>query len=574
MAEQKLAVRRIFVISIIVIAIIGGTASLLIVIHAVVGVQSETSHPKIELLEPKVFDFGKISEGEKVSHKFRFSNTGDAYLEIYQVKSSCRCTASLLSDKIIEPGAIGELQMTFYSAGYTGKIVRTASIYSNDPKTKKAKVTLTGYVERKTKLTTSATLEGYQHLTILYTGDEHGRVEPCGCAEGQLGGFTRQATLIESERESTSGGFLLLGVGNTFGEDESYYRLRAELAVSAMSKMGYDAFALGESEFAFGKPFIHKWMKEVEFPTIAANITDKSTGVLFASAPYILKDIGGIKVGIIGVINGSYLPDERWGELGLRVSDHREAVKKTLAEIRSTSDLVIVLGQLGLAKAAVLAQTVRGIDLIITGHVKQKITKPFRAGRTYIVSNSDKGQSIGQLKIWLDEKKKIVGIEGSVIPITDSVAVHPKIAELVSEYKTKLKELPIKSINEIQEKYVTSESCRKCHEDAYKVWKNSKHAFAFQTLKSRDNHYDPECLKCHTTGYWLSTGFLRIDETPQHKDVQCEACHGPGETHTEKPTEAYGGGQAKSSCSACHTPEQSPGFRYSEYWRVIRHEQP
>ena len=247
MAEQKLAVRRIFVISIIVIAIIGGTASLLIVIHAVVGVQSETSHPKIELLEPKVFDFGKISEGEKVSHKFRFSNTGDAYLEIYQVKSSCRCTASLLSDKIIEPGAIGELQMTFYSAGYTGKIVRTASIYSNDPKTKKAKVTLTGYVERKTKLTTSATLEGYQHLTILYTGDEHGRVEPCGCAEGQLGGFTRQATLIESERESTSGGFLLLGVGNTFGEDESYYRLRAELAVSAMSKMGYDAFGLGES---------------------------------------------------------------------------------------------------------------------------------------------------------------------------------------------------------------------------------------------------------------------------------------------------------------------------------------
>jgi len=426
-------------------------ALLLIVIHAVISVQSETSNPNIEFLETTTFDFGKVVQGKTISHTFKFKNTGDADLEIYLVRSTCRCIASLMSGKIIKPGATGELKFTFDSAPYSGKLTRTAYIHSNDPTQPRIKLTLTGYVEKKVNGTSPTALKDYRHLTILYSGDEQGQIEPPSGAEGQNGGLARQATLIESERQNASGGFLLLGVGDTFGENDSHDKRRAELTLSAMNEMRYDALVLGEREFAFGKAFIQQQLekktgkrekienektgkrengklklevgsriklkeKEAEFPIIAANIIDESTGELFASAPYILKDIGGVKVGIIGVIDGSYLTDERWGELGLRVSDSIAAVRKALEEIRPKSDLVIVLGHLGIAKAAVIAQTVHGIDLLIAGHGTQKLTKPLKAGRTYIVMNNDKGRTIGKLEIWLDEEKKITGIEGSEIP--------------------------------------------------------------------------------------------------------------------------------------------------------------
>ena len=556
-------------------------ALLFIVLHAVVGAQLEISHPNMEFLEPRDFDFGRTIQGEEVSHTFKFKNTGNADLEIYLVKASCLCTASLLSSKIIKPGAIGEFQLTFDSTDYKGRLSRKATIYSNDPKARKTMVSLIGYVEEENKDATFVVPVGYQ-LTVLYTGDERGQIEPCGCAEGQFGGFARQATLIDSERQNTSGGFLLLGVGDNFGQDEGYYRLRAEMAMQAMSNMRYDALVLGEREFVFGKPFVQAWMeksrliqmwiKGSESYIIAANIYDKSTGEPFASAPYIQESAGGIKVGIIGVMNGSYLPDARWQELGLSVSDPIEAVKKALEEIRPTSDLVIVLGHLDMGEATALAQNVDGIDLVITGHGDQKIAKPSKVGRTFIAMNNDRGQSIGKLEIYLNPEKKIIKIDGSTIPIADSVAQDPEIAELIAEYQTRLRELPMGSIKSIQEKYVTSESCRECHAEAYQAWKSSGHARAFETLEERDSHYDPECLKCHTTGYRLSTGFLRIDNTPQYKDVQCEACHGPGETHAADPTSAYSIAEVTSLCSSCHSHDRSPGFHYPDYWKVIQHE--
>ena len=119
---------------------------LLIVIHAVISAQSETGNPNIEFLETTTFDFGKVADGKTVSHQFKFKNTGDADLEIYLVKTSCYCTASLLSNKIIKPGEMGEIQLTFHSTGYAGKVTRTATIFSNAPRQGRTQIALTGYV--------------------------------------------------------------------------------------------------------------------------------------------------------------------------------------------------------------------------------------------------------------------------------------------------------------------------------------------------------------------------------------------------------------------------------------------
>jgi hypothetical protein len=90
--------------------------------------------------------------------------------------------------------------------------------------------------------------------------------------------------------------------------------------------------------------------------------------------------------------------------------------------------------------------------------------------------------------------------------------------------------------------YVGSEACKKCHQHAYKVWKDSKHAHAYQTLEEAARpsrrQFDPECIVCHTVGFGFKSGFVDAEKTKQLKNVGCESCHGPGSAHVAVPGEA------------------------------------
>ncbi len=87
---------------------------------------------KIKFSEEK-FDFGVINEGEKVEHLFQFANVGKTDLEILDVKTSCGCTAAMLSKKILKSGEEGSLKVQFDSSNRSGKVSRTVSVLSNDP---------------------------------------------------------------------------------------------------------------------------------------------------------------------------------------------------------------------------------------------------------------------------------------------------------------------------------------------------------------------------------------------------------------------------------------------------------
>jgi hypothetical protein len=94
-------------------------------------------------------DFGAVNEGPKVSHRFKVKNTGTAPLEIKSVAASCGCTAAVTKDKVIKPGASGEIEVTFDTQGRPGKNVKTVMVSSNDPRTPSATLTINVQVERQ-----------------------------------------------------------------------------------------------------------------------------------------------------------------------------------------------------------------------------------------------------------------------------------------------------------------------------------------------------------------------------------------------------------------------------------------
>ncbi len=81
--------------------------------------------------EETVHDFGSIKEGEKVSHVFKFTNTGDSPLILTGVQPSCGCTASDYTKTPVEPGGEGTISLTFDSKGKPGNVNKTATVKAN-----------------------------------------------------------------------------------------------------------------------------------------------------------------------------------------------------------------------------------------------------------------------------------------------------------------------------------------------------------------------------------------------------------------------------------------------------------
>lgn len=96
--------------------------------------------------------------------------------------------------------------------------------------------------------------------------------------------------------------------------------------------------------------------------------------------------------------------------------------------------------------------------------------------------------------------------------------------------------------------YIGSDQCKVCHNKKpegaqYDVWKQMKHAHAFESLQSdaakkiasdrglaKPPHEAPECVKCHVTAYDLEKMEVPAKIKPAD-GVQCESCHGPGSNH-------------------------------------------
>jgi hypothetical protein len=104
-----------------------------------------TLEPDIQF-ESQTADFGRLVEGEKTEIHYHFRNAGGDTLIIENVRTSCGCTAALVSEKRLAPGEKGDIRVTFNSSGFRGKPHKTVTVWSNDPDTPKVTLSFSGIV--------------------------------------------------------------------------------------------------------------------------------------------------------------------------------------------------------------------------------------------------------------------------------------------------------------------------------------------------------------------------------------------------------------------------------------------
>ena len=91
------------------------------------------AQPKIQIVEGTSFEFGDIFTGQRAEHVLTIKNVGKDTLVISEVKASCGCTATMLSEKILAPSQEGKLSIAFNTAQYGNtKVTKQVNITSND----------------------------------------------------------------------------------------------------------------------------------------------------------------------------------------------------------------------------------------------------------------------------------------------------------------------------------------------------------------------------------------------------------------------------------------------------------
>ena len=101
------------------------------------GKPAEPGSAAVMVFNEEKHDFGKITQGEKVSHSFMFKNTGGSDLVISSAQGSCGCTVPSYPHTAIKPGETSKIDVVFNSEGKSGLVQKTVTLTTNcNPSTK------------------------------------------------------------------------------------------------------------------------------------------------------------------------------------------------------------------------------------------------------------------------------------------------------------------------------------------------------------------------------------------------------------------------------------------------------
>lgn len=276
-----------------------------------------------------------------------------------------------------------------------------------------------------------------QNITIFQQNDTHGCMamhdefywhgnKPVLKKAGGLARINQYVKNVKEQKENV----LFFDGGDLFHGTLPLVESRGEALVPVLEQMDLDGFVPGNWDFAYGKEQLKRLTENLPFPTLACNVNDENTGKPFLT-PYVIKEMTGMKVGVIGLTYGheeQIMPDD-FTE-GLTFTLGVEEVEEIVREIRNEMDLIVVVSHLGLPLDVKLASIVKGIDIILSGHSHDRVTRPIDANGTIVVQAGSNSAFLGRLDITLDGGK-IADFTYQLVDVHEHLQEDPIVQELV-----------------------------------------------------------------------------------------------------------------------------------------------
>ena len=264
-------------------------------------------------------------------------------------------------------------------------------------------------------------------ISILHTTDLHGHILPTADYQGTsgLGGLARCVTQIHQWRRKHPNS-ILIDVGDVYQGTDVGLRSKGKLMIDLFNYLKYDAWIVGNHEFDWGiEPFLHV-VERSKMPALAANALlegkpageiDDPKNPLAKIRPYILREVTGIRIAIIGIITPGlpfwFRPEFTRGfESAYPVEPVRRAIQKAKNE---GANAIILAGHMGL-KARVggddFANSVMALTsefpetaAFIAGHTHQLISSRLTNG-VLLTQSNHYGIHVGRLNLVFDRHSK------------------------------------------------------------------------------------------------------------------------------------------------------------------------
>ncbi len=419
-------------------------------------------------------------------------------------------------------------------------------------------------------------------IHVIFTGEENGYLEPCGCSEVQLGGLPRRHSLINLLRKDDNNG-IILSLGDIPGKVGRQDEIKMETTLKAFEQMGYTAHNIGEKDISMGIDLLGYLSQISSVNFVSSNIVNLNPQILKIE-PYIIKEIKTkettLKVGILGIVSPGLI-DDVYQEI--EVVDPIVSLKPLLNKLSDKTDLLILLSHAEIEDSIKIAEIYPEFDLIISGHgIDEPVLHLAKVKNTYVIPVGEKGKYLGTITIPPEfSRRNGDRSSNSFLPPAEIISLDkrfedsPEMKILLKTYQQRLMDEELlaqvfKTDLPSNLTFIGNDDCAVCHNKIFRHWEGTSHATAYETLVKAEHEYDPECIECHVTGLNYFTGFETIESTPGLRGVGCESCHGPGSNHKETQSKDYGKADVE-ICEICHEDEHSPNFEFKEYWQKIIH---
>jgi 2',3'-cyclic-nucleotide 2'-phosphodiesterase (5'-nucleotidase family) len=300
------------------------------------------------------------------------------------------------------------------------------------------------------------------HIVVLGTTDQHGNLFPVDYYTNQADnrGLAKIATLIKQVRKENKN-VVLIDSGDTIqGTPLEYYHNKKnngprDPMMLAMNALHYDAMTVGNHEYNFGLLVLEKARSEATFPWLSANTYDKATNKT-RYLPYILKDVEGVRIAILGLTTPG-IPN--WENApnyaGLEFREPLLEAKKWVPILRrkERADVVVIAMHMGLEEdlrtgelnpgqvknenqAIAIAKQVPGVAAIFMGHTHRDVPSVVINGVQLIQANYW-GRHLARVDLYLEKAGlswRVVARAARTIAVDDKVVPDPEIMKIGESY--------------------------------------------------------------------------------------------------------------------------------------------
>jgi 2',3'-cyclic-nucleotide 2'-phosphodiesterase (5'-nucleotidase family) len=271
-------------------------------------------------------------------------------------------------------------------------------------------------------------------ITILHFNDLHARIS---AVDGR-GGFAHLATLLQEERAAAKASLTLHGGDLVQGTPVSAL-FQGVPVFEIANHLQIDVNSLGNHEFDYGWRKIADFMKVATFPTISANMVDAS-GKRFLEPPYVVRDVGGLRVAVVGAMMENLLATTTLERLGpWHAAPLLETLRPLVADAKRQADMVVVLGHLTQIDIQSILQNLTDVAIVVAGHNHSGLDTPMLVdGRIGV--NAPAYAVVGRLTLrYNKDTRSVASHDWSRLPVdAGKYPAAPEVQRLVDQWEAKV----------------------------------------------------------------------------------------------------------------------------------------